>query len=89
MNVSAKGEDTLDEQASVHTANMEFAPTWDDDASVLQNDDVEANDDEAEEKVELPIRLIPGYATFNDYLQVCLLFVLPPSPPTLLSMSLH
>lgn len=57
----------MEEQPSVRTTNMEFAPSWDNDASVLQNDDVEA-----ERKDELPIRLIPGYPTFDDYLQVCL-----------------
>ncbi|XP_071632679.1 exosome complex component 10 homolog [Temnothorax longispinosus] len=43
---------------------MEFAENWDSEAGVSRNDDIEA-----EEKDGLPTRLIPGYPTFDDYLQ--------------------
>lgn len=63
------------EGRSAPTANMEFA---DGDASILQNDDVEAEKEDG-----LPTCLIPGYVTFNDYLQVAYLLPLQlfsPSP---------
>lgn len=67
MNVVAKGEGNFEKQPSACVTNMEFATNWDNEASVSQNDI------EAEKKQELATRLIPGYETFDDYLQVCLL----------------
>lgn len=49
-------------------ANMEFAQHWDNEASVSQNDDIEAEKEDGP-----PTHFIPGYATFDGYLQVCLL----------------
>ncbi|XP_025996569.1 exosome component 10 [Solenopsis invicta] len=43
---------------------MEFAENWDNETSVSQNDDIEA-----ERKARSSAHLIPGYATFDDYLQ--------------------
>lgn len=67
MNIAAKGGNNFEKQPSARVANMEFATNWDNEASVSQNDI------EAEKKEELPTRLVPGYATFDDYLQVRLL----------------
>jgi len=68
--VAPEGEDDFEIQSSAHIANMEhveLAENWDYEANVSQNDDIEV-----EKKDESSIRLIPGYATFEDYIQVCL-----------------
>ncbi|XP_018374950.1 PREDICTED: exosome component 10 [Trachymyrmex cornetzi] len=65
--VAPEGEDDFEIQSSAHVANMEhveFAENWDYEANVSQNDDIEV------EKNDGPsIRLIPGYAIFEDYIQ--------------------
>lgn len=67
-------------QPSAHVANMEFAEDLDDETSVLQNDDIEA-----EKKDEPLVHLIPGYANFDDYLQVRLLVRVDISSPRIRS----
>ncbi|XP_018316117.1 exosome component 10 [Mycetomoellerius zeteki] len=65
--VAPEEEDDFEIQSSAHVANMEhveLAENSDYETNVSQNDDIEA-----EKKDGPPIRLIPGYTTFEDYLQ--------------------
>lgn len=61
--VTVKGGNSFEKQASAHVANMELIENCDNKASVLQNDEIEAENDDG------PAHFIPGYATFDDYLQ--------------------
>ncbi|XP_018049348.1 PREDICTED: exosome component 10 isoform X2 [Atta colombica] len=64
--VAPEGEDDFEIQSSAHVTNMkhvELAENWDYEANVSQNNDIEV-----EKKDEPSIRL-PGYATFEDYIQ--------------------